>query len=82
MRRDPCTSFDTDLTACKVQPLRCLRARHFGFDARVLQWNRDAATSLGLDSPHAEVFELMRVDEGMPLAHTGCCRQRRCRQAT
>ena len=79
MRRDLYTSFDADLAEWKAQLLRHhrsqqqrnLRTRHIGFDARVLQLNRDAAASLGLDSPYAEVFELMRFDDGVPVPHTG-----------
>jgi len=42
------------------QQQRNLRTRGIGFDERVLQLNRDAATAAGLEQPFAELFELER----------------------
>ena len=46
------------------QQQRNLRTRGHGFDARVLQLNREAAAGLGLAEPYAEVFELARYADG------------------
>jgi LmbE family N-acetylglucosaminyl deacetylase len=48
------------------QQQRNLRMRGIGFDERVLQLNRDAAASVGLEQPFAEVFELERYVDGEP----------------
>lgn len=72
MRRDLYTAFDNELAGWKAQLLRHhrsqqqrnLQTRGSGLDARVLQLNRDAATTLGLDAPYAEVFELARYVDG------------------
>jgi hypothetical protein len=48
-----------------AQQQRNLRSRGIGFDARVLQLNRDAAAALRLDLPYAEVFELARFIDGL-----------------
>lgn len=79
MRSDLYTGFDADLADWKAQLLRHhrsqqqrnLRTLGIGFDARVLQLNRAAAASLGLDEPYAEVFELMRFVDGVPQAERG-----------
>jgi LmbE family N-acetylglucosaminyl deacetylase len=79
MRSDLYTGFDNDLAQWKAQLLRHhrsqqqrnLRTRGIGFDARVLQLNRDAAAALGVAEPYAEVFELMRFVDGVPTAHAG-----------
>jgi len=79
MRSDLYTGFDAALADWKVQLLRhqCsqqqrnLRTLGIGFDASVLQLNRAAAASMGLDEPYAEVFELMRFVDGVPQAHGG-----------
>ncbi len=79
MRSDLFTGFDADLADWKAQLLRHhrsqqqrnLRTLGIGFDARVLQLNRAAAASLGLDEPYAEVFELMRFVDGVPQAERG-----------
>jgi LmbE family N-acetylglucosaminyl deacetylase len=47
------------------QQQRNLRTRGIGFDERVLQLNRDAATAAGLEQPFAEVFELERYVAGV-----------------
>lgn len=78
MRSDLYTGFDADLAQWKAQLLRHhrsqqqrnLRTRGIGFDARVLQLNRDAAAALGVAEPFAEVFELMHLIDGLPAAHT------------
>ena len=44
----------------RSQQARNLRTRGRGFDARVLEVNRQAAEWLGTPLPHAEAFELMR----------------------
>ena len=46
------------------QQQRNLRTRGHGFDARVLQLNREAAVALGLAEPYAEVFERARYADG------------------
>ncbi|MBN8491187.1 MAG: PIG-L family deacetylase [Burkholderiales bacterium] len=46
------------------QQQRNQRSRGHGFDARVVQVNRDAAAGLGLAEPYAEVFELARYVDG------------------
>lgn len=46
------------------QQQRNLRTRGHGFDARVLQLNREAAAELGLDEPYAEVFERALYADG------------------
>jgi hypothetical protein len=53
-----------------VQQQRNLRTRNIGFDARVLQLNRDAATALELNEAYAEVFELMPFIDGAAQAHS------------
>lgn len=45
----------------RSQQERNLRTRGTGFDARVLQVNRQAARDLGTAQPYAEVFQLMRL---------------------
>jgi LmbE family N-acetylglucosaminyl deacetylase len=73
MRSDLYTAFDPALADWKARLLRHhrsqqqrnLRTRGSGFDGRVLQLNRDAATALGLDLPFAEVFELLHVVDGV-----------------
>ena len=42
----------------RSQQERNLRTRGHGFDARVLEVNREAARELGAALPYAEVFEL------------------------
>lgn len=72
MRSDLFVPFDAPTAAWKTQLLRQhrsqqqrnLRTRGSGFDERVLQLNRDAATTLGLPAPYAEVFELQRFGGG------------------
>lgn len=72
MRRDLYTAFDDERARWKARLLRHhvsqqqrnLRTRGHGFDARVLQLNRDAAAALGVDAPYAEVFELVRYVDG------------------
>ncbi|MGV3571501.1 MAG: PIG-L deacetylase family protein [Ramlibacter sp.] len=72
MRVDLHFGFDEDEAAWKAQLLRChrsqqarnLRTRGSGFDARVLEVNRQAARALGLPQPYAETFELMRLPAG------------------
>lgn len=79
MRRDLYTAFDDELARWKGQLLRHhrsqqqrnLRTRGHGFDARVLQLNRDAAAALELDAPYAEVFELARYADGALQACSG-----------
>jgi LmbE family N-acetylglucosaminyl deacetylase len=79
MRSDLYVAFDTPIADWKAQLLchhrsqqqRNLRARGVGFDARVLQLNRDAAAALGVAEPCAEVFELMRWVDGVPQPHAG-----------
>jgi LmbE family N-acetylglucosaminyl deacetylase len=69
MRVDLHLAFGEEEAAWKAQLLRChrsqqernLRTRAVGFDARVLQVNREAAVELGLPWPYAEAFELMRL---------------------
>ncbi len=73
MRSDLYTAFDAVLADWKAallrhhrsQQQRNLRTRGRGFDARVLQLNRDAAAALGLDAPYAEVFELAHCVDGV-----------------
>jgi LmbE family N-acetylglucosaminyl deacetylase len=77
MRSDLFSAFDDPIADWKSQLLRHhhsqqqrnLHTRGIGFDARVLQLNRDAAAALGLDEPYAEVFQLMRIIDGVPQAH-------------
>lgn len=45
----------------RSQQERNLRTRGAGFDARVLELNRQAAASLATRLPYAEAFELMRL---------------------
>ncbi|QJW85582.1 hypothetical protein HK414_26830 [Ramlibacter terrae] len=69
MRVDLYFAFGEGEAAWKARLLRChrsqqarnLRTRGTGFDARVLEVNRQAAQSLGLAEPYAETFELMRL---------------------
>ncbi len=69
MRVDLFFDFGEADAAWKGQLLRChrsqqernLRLRGAGFDARVLQVNRQAAAALGTPLPYAESFELMRL---------------------
>jgi LmbE family N-acetylglucosaminyl deacetylase len=69
MRADLCFAFGTEEAAWKGELLRHhrsqqernLRTRGAGFDARVLEVNREAARELGLPQPYAEVFELKRL---------------------
>ena len=69
MRVDLYLDFGEEDAAWKAQLLRLhrsqqernLRERGIGFDARVLQVNRQAAAALGTPLPYAEVFELMRL---------------------
>ena len=69
MRVDLYFPFNEEEAAWKAQLLRFhrsqqarnLRARGVGFDERVLQVNRAAATALGLREPCAEAFELLRL---------------------
>jgi LmbE family N-acetylglucosaminyl deacetylase len=69
MRVDLYFDFDEEDAAWKAQLLRChgsqqarnLRTRASGFDARVLQVNRQAAQQLRIERPYAEAFELMRL---------------------
>lgn len=69
MRIDLFFEFDEAQAGWKAQLLRFhrsqqernLRSRGAGFDARVLQVNRQAARALGTQLPYAEVFELMRL---------------------
>lgn len=66
MRVDAFLPFSEEDAGWKGELLRChasqqarnLRTRGGGFDARVLQVNRDAAAALSLPQPYAEVFEL------------------------
>lgn len=68
MRVDLFVDFGEEEAAWKAQLLRChasqqarnLRTRGSGFDARVLEVNRQAAQALGTSLPYAEVFEAMR----------------------
>ena len=68
MRPDLYMYFDEPDAGWKAQMLRLhrsqqernLKTRGHGFDQRVLQVNRDAATSAGAPLPYAEVFELQR----------------------
>jgi LmbE family N-acetylglucosaminyl deacetylase len=79
MRGDLYMGFDADVADWKARLLRHhrsqqqrnLRTRNIGFDARVLQLNRDAATSLELNEAYAEVFELMPFIGGAAQAHSG-----------
>ncbi len=74
MRSDLAMPFDAETAAWKAELLRRhrsqqqrnLRTRGSGFDARVLQLNRDAAAGPGLREPFAEVFELLRFAAGVP----------------
>jgi LmbE family N-acetylglucosaminyl deacetylase len=67
MRVDLHFDFGAEEAAWKARLLRChrsqqernLRTRGTGFDARVLEVNRQAAQALGLRLPYAETFELM-----------------------
>lgn len=69
MRVDLYFDFGEEEAAWKAQLLRChrsqqernLRTRGSGFDARVLQVNRQAAAALDDALPYAEVFELRRM---------------------
>ncbi len=69
MRVDLYFDFDEEDAAWKGQLLRShrsqqarnLRTRGSGFDARVLQVNRQAGEALGTLRPYAEAFELMRL---------------------
>ncbi len=69
MRVDLFFDFGEADAAWKAQLLRChrsqqernLRLRGAGFDARVLEVNRQAAVALATPLPYAEVFELMRL---------------------
>ena len=69
MRVDVHCAFGEDEAAWKAQLLRHHRSQHernlrtrgTGFDARVLQVNRQAADALGAPMPYAEAFELMRL---------------------
>lgn len=71
MRVDLYFPFDGAEAAWKAQLLRFhrsqqsrnLRTRGLGFDARVLEVNAQAARSLGLGSPYAEAFEVVRCNE-------------------
>lgn len=77
MRSDLYTGFDGALAEWKAQLLRHhrsqqmrnLRTRGIGFDARLLQLNRNAAATLGLNEPYAEVFERMHIADGEPQPH-------------
>ena len=79
MRNDLHLAFDAQAAAWKAQLLRHhrsqqqrnLRARGSGFDERVLQLNREAAANLGLMQSHAEVFELLRFQDGRAQAGAG-----------
>jgi LmbE family N-acetylglucosaminyl deacetylase len=79
MRSDLYMGFDADVADWKARLLRHhrsqqqrnLRTRKIGFDARVLQLNRDAATALELNEAYAEVFELMPFIDGAVQAHSG-----------
>ena len=74
MRSDLYVAFDEERADWKAQLLRHhrsqqqrnLRTRGIGFDARVLQLNRDAASALGVRDPYAEVFERIRFVDGVP----------------
>ena len=69
MRVDLFLDFGEEEAAWKANLLRChasqqarnLRTRGTGFDARVLQVNRQAAQALGSALPYAEVFEALRL---------------------
>lgn len=69
MRVDLFFAFGEEEAAWKARLLRChrsqqernLRTRGSGFDARVLQVNAQAAASLDIALPYAEVFELQRL---------------------
>jgi LmbE family N-acetylglucosaminyl deacetylase len=69
MRVDLYFDFDEEDAAWKArllrfhdsQQVRNLRTRAIGFDARVLQVNRQAAERLRVRRPYAETFELMRL---------------------
>jgi LmbE family N-acetylglucosaminyl deacetylase len=69
MRVDLYFDFDEEDAAWKAQLLRChgsqqarnLRTRASGFDARVLQVNRQAAQQLRTERAYAETFELLRL---------------------
>lgn len=69
MRVDWFLDFGEDEAAWKARLLRChrsqqernLRTRGIGFDARVLQVNRQAAQALRTPLPYAEAFEAMRL---------------------
>jgi LmbE family N-acetylglucosaminyl deacetylase len=71
MRVDLYCDFGDEDAAWKAHLLRChrsqqarnLRTRGAGFDARVLEINRQAAESLGTQLPYAEIFELMRLGQ-------------------
>ena len=79
MRSDLYCAFGDEAAKWKAQLLRHhrsqqqrnLRTRGIGFDARVLQLNRDAATALALNEPYAEVFELMHFIHGAAQAQGG-----------
>ena len=69
MRADLVFGFGEEEAAWKAQLLRHhrsqqernLRTRGHGFDARVLEVNREAGRELGAGLPYAEVFELKRL---------------------
>ncbi len=79
MRSDLFVAFDEKSADWKAQLLRHHRSqqqrnhrtRGIGFDARVLQLNRDAAAALGVNQRYAEVFERMRWVDGVRQAHAG-----------
>lgn len=70
MRVDLHFDFGAEDAAWKARLLRChrsqqernLRTRGSGFDARVLEVNRQAAQALGTRLPYAEAFELMPLE--------------------
>jgi LmbE family N-acetylglucosaminyl deacetylase len=72
MRVDLYHDFDEEDAAWKGELLRLhrsqqarnLRTRGAGFDARVLDVNREAAKGLGTRLPYAEAFELVRLGTG------------------
>lgn len=72
MRVDLYLGFGEEEAAWKARLLRChrsqqernLRTRGQGFDARVLEVNRQAARSLAIDAPYAEAFELLPAAQG------------------
>ena len=74
MRSDLYVAFDGQSADWKAKLLRHhrsqqqrnLRTRGIGFDTRLLQLNRDAAATLRLKEPYAEVFERIRFVDGVP----------------